>query len=177
MIGGLQKLLTELKSFVQAMMENQNYKHYGIQSTQQETHVYCLSARIAFRKIMEENPRSVILASATLPEKKDCEIIFGIQFCQSYRFYLQNPERLYLAVQSNVEEGYTNSEGKKIFKLDFRHGVQKNLEQLQNLKKVLVQYIKHAVGGVLICFPSYPLLKIAYDAWKETREIIQEHEV
>ena len=85
--------------------------------------MYCLSARIAFRKIMEENPRSVILASATLPEKKDCESIFGIQFCQSYRFYLENPERLYLAVQANVEEGYTNSEGKKIFKLDFRHGV------------------------------------------------------
>ena len=32
-IGDLENLRIELTIFVQAMMENQNYKHYGIQST------------------------------------------------------------------------------------------------------------------------------------------------
>ena len=62
---------------------------------------------------------------------------------------------------------YSNSKGIRTSQLNFTHGEQKNKEQLISLKKKLVLYVESIVGGILICFPSYILMDLAYDTWKD----------
>ena len=64
---------------------------YGIWNEGHVTKVYCLSARVAFKYLMEEHPRNLVLASATLPDKKKSEEIFGIPFSNALKFDLKNP--------------------------------------------------------------------------------------
>jgi len=91
---------------------------YGMWNVGNVTKIYCLSARVAFRHLLEEHPRNVVLASATLPDKEESEDIFGIAFSKGLKFYLENPHMLYLTVLSEVDK-YQNNEGKETNSLYF----------------------------------------------------------
>ena len=49
--------------------------------------------------------------------------------------------------------------------MNFPKKEQKNLELLTKLKEALVWYMKVVPGGILVCFPSYKAMELAYDLW------------
>lgn len=65
---------------------------------------------MAFRYLLDENPRNIVMASATLPDKEKSEEIFGMPFNKCLKFYLKDPRKLYLAILSEVDK-YQNHEG------------------------------------------------------------------
>lgn len=38
-----------------------------------------------------------------------------------------------------------------------------------SLKKTLVWYVQVVPGGILVCFPNYDVMKLAYQLWGEER--------
>ena len=62
-----------------------------------------LECKSGIQHLMEEHPKNLVLASATLPDKEKSEEIFGIPFSNRLKFYLENPHMLYLTVLSEVD--------------------------------------------------------------------------
>ncbi|TPX40958.1 hypothetical protein SeLEV6574_g06319 [Synchytrium endobioticum] len=120
---------------------------------------WCFSSGIAMRDLVEDkNIRSVILASGTLSPLDS----FACELAISFPIRLENPH----VIEHHQLQVSVVSTGPSGHRLNSSYENRNSIDYLSDMGNSLVNFARIIPDGLLVFFPSYPVMNACVDAWK-----------
>ena len=101
----IQTLNNLMKLYI--IYSEEKYGDYGLSKKDSDFKLHCLSPKLAFESLTDENPANILITSGTLPDIKVTNEICGLNLSTHNKYTLKNKKNLtYLSLKTHINNGH-----------------------------------------------------------------------